>query len=194
MGCTIVGVFGVEGSPRCDLRSALQADLDVICCSAARETTTAVNHMTRSIVRATIHRLVFYVGATAVVLLVWQVQKHVTGAYFEPLIDSLTPLQEKQLDAFLEMNRLITTLGTALLGAIGFLLVNGRKEHLRPGALWTALGSTVCVGLSLLSGYIVYLGILWMLQSKFFNLNISGILWARQAHFYTFLLGVVFFC
>lgn len=32
-----------------------------------------------------------------------------------------------------------------------------------------------------------------MLESQFFDLNNPRILWPRQAHFYLFLLGVVFF-
>jgi hypothetical protein len=30
-----------------------------------------------------------------------------------------------------------------------------------------------------------------MLQNQYFDLGVGPILWARQAHFYTFLLGVV---
>ena len=149
--------------------------------------------MNRAIPRTRISRVAFYIGDAIFVVAVWQFQSHVTGRYLEPWVGSLSPLQERQLDAFLEMNRLITTLGTALLGATGFLLINGRKTHLQSGVLWTAIGAAVCVSLSLFFGYLVYLGVLWMLEGHFFNLNNSNILWARQAHFYAFLLGVVFF-
>lgn len=38
----------------------------------------------------------------------------------EPQVESLTQLQEQQPQAFLDMNRLLTTLGTTMLGALGF--------------------------------------------------------------------------
>jgi uncharacterized membrane protein YozB (DUF420 family) len=137
-------------------------------------------------------RLTFYVAAVAFVLIVALLQTHLTGKYADPLVNSLSPVEEKQLDALLEMNRLLTTLSTTLLAAMGFLLIREHKPraHLE---LWTALASGICVFLSLFFGYLVYLGILWMLGEHFFNLTNPHILWARQAHFYTFLLGVVFF-
>lgn len=149
--------------------------------------------MKRRATRAVIFRLLFYMGATAFILVVWQYQKHFSGSWIEPLVTSISPAQEKELDALLEMNRLITTLGTGLLGAMGFILVNGHKEHRGTGAFWAAFASAVCVGLSIFFGYVVYLGIIAMLQNQFFDLDNPGIWWARQAHFYTFLLGVVLF-
>jgi hypothetical protein len=149
--------------------------------------------MTRTTKRAILFRLVFYMGATGFVLAVWQYQQHITGNWIEPLVSNLNTAQEKELDALLEMNRLITTLGTGLLGAIGFLLINVRRANRGSVALWAACASAVCVGLSLFFGYVVYLGIIAMLQNQFFDLDIRPILWARQAHFYTFLLGVVLF-
>jgi hypothetical protein len=76
---------------------------------------------------------------------------------------------------------------------MGFLLINGRKVSRWSGAKWLALGSAMCVALSLFFGYVVYLGIIAMLQNAIFDLDIPVILWARQAHFYTFLLAVVLF-
>jgi hypothetical protein len=136
--------------------------------------------------------LVFYAGATAFILMVWQIQKNMTANVFEPVLTQLNSVQLKQLDAFMQMNQLVTTLGTALLGALGFLLVNGRNAR-GSAAMLTAFLSAACVGLSLFFGYVVYLGIVAMLQYPYFNLEKSQILWARQAHFYTFLLGVVLF-
>jgi hypothetical protein len=143
--------------------------------------------------RAAAFRLVFYLGATLFILIVWQYQKHMTGNWIEPLIPSLSNEQGRELDALLEMNRLITTLGTGLLAAIGFLMVNVRQAKRGTEALWAACGSAICVGLSLFFGYVVYLGIISMLQNQYFDLDVGPILWARQAHFYSFLLGVVLF-
>jgi glucan phosphoethanolaminetransferase (alkaline phosphatase superfamily) len=149
--------------------------------------------MKQATARPGITRIGFYVGVIVFTVAVWQFQSRVAGTYVEPYVDSLSPLQEKQLDAFLEMNRLLTTLGTGLLGAMGFLLVNSRTSRSGSRQTWTALGSALCVALSVYFGYLVYLGVLWMLDANFFNLNDPRILWPRQAHFYSFLLGVLLF-
>ena len=91
------------------------------------------------------------------------------------------------------MNNLITTLGTGLLGALGFLLMNGRKSVHWSGAKWLALASAVCVAFSLLFGYVAYLALIDMLRSEIFDLDLPAILWVRQAQFYSFLLAVVLF-
>lgn len=97
-----------------------------------------------------IFRVIFYIGATAVVLFVAQFQKHMTGNWIEPLVTNLDAGQSKELDAFLEMNRLITTLDTTLLGAMGFILANGRKTQRSGTTMWIAFASAFCVFLSLL--------------------------------------------
>lgn len=149
--------------------------------------------MTDETKRAMVFRLVFYVGATGFILAVWQYQRHVTGNWIEPLTPSLSTGQDRELSALLEMNRLITGLGTGLFAAIGFLLVNMRRANRGLEALWAACCSSICVGFSLFFGYVVYLGVISMLQNQYFDLNVGPILWARQAHFYTFLLAVVLF-
>jgi hypothetical protein len=149
--------------------------------------------MTNATRRAAVFRLVFYLGATLFILAVWQYQKHMTGNWIEPLTPTLSCEQGRELDALLEMNRLITTLGTGLLAAIGFLLVNVRQPKRGSQALWAACCSAICVGFSLFFGYVVYLGIISMLQNQYFDLDVGPILWARQAHFYSFLLGAVLF-
>jgi hypothetical protein len=132
-------------------------------------------------------------GAIAFILLVWQFQKNITGNLLEQTLNTLDPLQQKELDAFLEMNRLITTLSTGLLGALSFILVNRGKEQRGLPGQWTAYLSAICVGLSLFFGYVVYLAIVNMLDNHYFQLFTWQIQWARQAHFYTFFLGVVLF-
>src|SRR5579863_940298 len=143
--------------------------------------------------RAVLTRVVFYVAAIGFILAVWQFQARMSGTFIEPLVTSLNSLQERELDALLELNGLITTLGTGLLGALGFVLINGGSHNLRPGSKWLAVGSAICVALSLFFGYVVYLGIISMLENTIFDLDIPPIFWARQAHFYSFLLAVVLF-
>jgi cytochrome bd-type quinol oxidase subunit 2 len=142
--------------------------------------------------RGMILRLAFYMGSIAFILAVWQIQKNITGDLMQQTLQTLDPLQQKELDAFLEMNKLITTLSTGLLGALSFILVNrGRGKN--EAAQWTAYLSAICVGLSLFFGYVVYLAVVNMLDNHYFQLFTWQIQWARQAHFYTFFLAVVLF-
>jgi hypothetical protein len=149
--------------------------------------------MARTRGRAIAFRIAFYAASIGLILAVWQLQKHVSQGLIEAPVSSLDVLQQAQLKAFLDMNSLITTLSTGLLGALGFLLVNGRKISRGSGAGWLALGSALSVALSLFFGYVVYLAILDMLQANIFDLGIPAITWPRQAHFYMFLLAVVLF-
>jgi len=145
--------------------------------------------------RSTIGRLFFYIGAAIVAVLAWRVQKYIALQPIpldDPQVVVLTQLQEKQLEAFLEMNSLLTTLGTAMLGALGFLLVSRRRDRPGSGDLWPAFLSGAFGGLSLFFGYAAYLGILYMLEGNFFDLGYAPILWSNRAHFYALLLGVFF--
>jgi hypothetical protein len=149
--------------------------------------------MNRLSSRSALFRVAFYAGAVGIIFAVWQIQNRMSSTFIEPLVVTLSSLQERELDALLDMNSLITTLGTGLLGAVGFLLINGRKVDRWSGGKWLALASAACVALSLFFGYVVYLGIISMLQNAIFDLDIPSIYWARQAHFYSFLLAVVLF-
>ncbi len=108
-------------------------------------------------------------------------------------LEQLSELQSEQLDAFTGMNNLVTTLGTALLGAMGFLMVSGGKSRSSVRQMWAAFGSAVCVGLSLYFGYHAYQDVLFMLGNQTFDLDATQISWDRQLHFDVFLLGVVLF-
>jgi len=116
-----------------------------------------------------------------------------SGNFIEPLVSSLSSLQQSQLSALLDMNNLVTTLCTGLLGALGFLLINGRKVSRWSPAKWMALTSAGCAALSLLFGYVAYLALIDMLGREMFDVDLPAILWVRQAQFYSFLLAVALF-
>lgn len=142
-----------------------------------------------------IGRLRFYSGIAVLVAVVigyqWFMQNRVQ--VYGPSITELSALQQRQLDAFLSMNQLLIALGTGLFGALGFLLAKRRRSSARD--LWPAVGSAVCVGLSLYFGYRAYDDILYMLQPPYSTFDINGtlILWDRIAHFVTLMLGAILF-
>lgn len=149
-------------------------------------------HINYPLSRPAIARFGFYMAVIVFALVVWLVQDNLfSRSYIEAQTEALNPLQEKQLDAFLQMNQLLITLATATLGALGFMLSQGRKRRWRE--LISAAISAVFAGCSLYFGYLAYQGILWMLQSGFFNLDNAAIQWTRHVHFYALLLSVFFF-
>lgn len=144
----------------------------------------------------------FYIVVVVLAVVSWQTQKDMTTtsqrflqaqggvAGTAVVLDSI---KERQLDAYLEMNRLLTTLGTTLLGALGFLLFGREKGGQLTRHRWAAFVSVFCVAISIFFGYVAYLFILSMLGNGLFDLTSLNVHWAQQAHFYTFLAGVVFF-
>jgi hypothetical protein len=99
---------------------------------------------------------------------------------------------EDKQGAFMAMNQLITTLGTTLMGALGFLLAN-RKSASKPLEMWAAFASFVCVGLSLYFGYRGYIDLIHLLNVPNFDLTGGLISSDRDLQFGFFVLGVFFF-
>jgi hypothetical protein len=150
--------------------------------------------MMKTTQRGVIRRVAFYAALVCLMLAVAEFQRiSAYGVHGAP-ITTLTDTEKQALNAFLDMNSLLTTLTTGLLGALGFLLLNGRKVRYEAAAKWLAFGSAVSAALSLYFGYVVYLAISDMLGSgEPLDFTASQIVWPRQAHFYTFLLAALLF-
>ena len=146
----------------------------------------------------------FYIIVIAVAAIAWLSQSKMTslsqrrlqeeaGGIVGTARTKLDNVQERQLDAYLEVNQLLTTFGTTLLGGLGFLLFAQQKERTWARHRWAALSGVLCVAISIFFGYVAYSFILSMLRDGIFDLTSSNPHWAQQAHFYTFLAGVVLF-
>jgi hypothetical protein len=77
-----------------------------------------------------------------------------------PSIYAAIPIQDKAVDAFLEMNRLLTTLATTLLGAMGLLLFGGFKGRPCSRELWAVIAGAISICLSIYYGYVAYLAVI----------------------------------
>lgn len=135
-------------------------------------------------------RFGFYLSIIVIAFIVWRIELYAQAL---PTILSGTPMQDKAVDAFLEMNRLLTTLATTLLGAMGILLFGGFKGRACSRELWAAIAGAVSVGLSIYYGYAAYLAVISMLASGSFDPYSPHLLRDQYAHFYTFLAGVILF-
>jgi len=107
--------------------------------------------------------------------------------------DPFPEAQQKAIDIYATMSGLLATLATALLGGLGYLLLNARQEN--PGLLhgFSAVGSAAFAVISLYFGYVCHLKALWFTFHASFDPATFAIYWPRQAQFYSLLTAVFFF-
>jgi hypothetical protein len=163
-----------------------------------------VKTMTMTIKNRAISDFGFYIIVIVIAALAWESQNYMTvqsqriqqkqskdGIVGEALT-KLNDVQQRQLDAYLELNRLLTTFGTTILGALGFVLFDRERARTWTQHRWAASVGVLCVIVSIFFGYVAYLFILSMLRDGSFNITSSNTHLAQQAHFYSFLAGVIF--
>jgi hypothetical protein len=150
----------------------------------------------------TIARNWFYLAALALAASVWGLQDYAyhkifgaPGVIFSE--SSITPpepddWQKMSVQAMTQTNALLTTLGTALLGATGLLLSNRAEKGSKPRHLWAAFLAIACGGLSLFFGYTNHSNLLYMIHFKNINPYDPGYLYSSHAQFYTLLVGAFF--
>ena len=110
----------------------------------------------------------------------------------EEMRTELSALETRQLDTYMETTKLLTTLATAVIGAAtGFLLNRREKVKLTDAHKRRVLFSWILASASLYCGHLAYQNVIWMLNSKFFNLFYPGIAWPTRAQFWLFLLAVI---
>jgi len=143
-------------------------------------------------IRLPIARLGFYIVSILLIVAMWKVTTYVNTRPY-PVAPDSEPELDKAVDAYEGINNLLITLGTGLLGAMGFLLTTKPRQHYRLREMWPAVLSAVCVGLSLYFGYVYYQNVEFVLLNSVGTLDIDLVQWPKAAHFYTLLAGVFFF-
>lgn len=121
-----------------------------------------------------ITRFAFYIAVVVLIVTVWRIQGHLNATAFPPntVFSSSSPPTEWQqmgVQAVSETTRLQTTLATAMLGALGLLLVNRGPDRRKPRHLWSAFLSAMSAGVSLFFGFVVHLYLVGMIESGTFN-------------------------
>lgn len=146
----------------------------------------------------------FYIVVFLIAVAAWESQKYMyatgeknivqsEGGVAGEVLSQCNGVQQQQIEAYLEINRLLTTLGTTLLGAVFYLLSGGTEKFAWKSRRWAALMGMILVAVSIFFGYVAYSFIISILQNGRCDVSTSYPHWAQQAHFYTFFLGVVFF-
>lgn len=111
----------------------------------------------------------------------------------EDRIAQLSSLQEQQLQLFQGRVGVLLTVTTLVIGGAGALLLHFYEAGSGSVAQqrWAFL-TLVTAGLSVFSGYLTYDAAIWMLRSKFFNLETVALRVPSQIQLWTSGLAVVF--
>jgi hypothetical protein len=145
----------------------------------------------------------FYVAVLLLVLSVWTLQVHMYHQVYtgenKVLSESagapaiLNDWQKSAIQVMTDTNGLLTTLATALLGALGLMM--GRKVSGGAGArhMWAAFLGAIGAGLSLYFGYVSHLNLLAMISNETFNSYNRLYMFFSHAQFYSLLAGTFFF-
>jgi hypothetical protein len=136
---------------------------------------------------------IFYLVLLIVLCSLFALRLFFSGLPFaEAAIESLSPLQEKQLELFRESNSLLSTLATAAIGAIGALLFNRYKdEKVPPLQRVRAIASILLSAISIYCGLFAHDSVLWMLQNHIFNVSNPRVFWSGQCQTWSFLLALL---
>lgn len=143
----------------------------------------------------------FYVCAIGLAIASWYVQGWIwsnSELATNTILGPVTPFSDtikQAVEAYLEVNRLLTTLATTVLGALGFVLFRGGTLSARTPRLWAAMVGALLVAVSIFFGYVAYNFLIAVLQTGSIDFNAptsQPLIRAQQIHFYTFLVGIIF--
>lgn len=110
------------------------------------------------------------------------------------ITDNSAEFQKKQVDSFMEMNKLLITLATLSIGGItAFVVQRDKALKLSPPQLRRVIASWTLCAASLYFGYLSYQQVTWELYWGFFDPYNSHLWWPARAQFWTFLSSVVVF-
>lgn len=142
--------------------------------------------------RPGVARLILYVLICAIVSAVWLIQARAIP-FISSSTDSPSQWQQLGIQIASETTRLLTTLATALLGALGLFFANRESSGVKPRHMWSAFTTALCGALSLYYGYVVHLHLLWMITYKAFDPTSDLFLFPSHVQFYALLAGGFFF-
>lgn len=113
-----------------------------------------------------------------------------------PQADSraVAEFQQKQVDMWAEMNKLLIAFATVTIGAIGGFMLHRDKAHpLLPPHLRRAAASWLFCALSLYFGYLSYQQATQLLKHGVFDPFTPRLWWPARAQFWSFLVSIILF-
>jgi hypothetical protein len=144
----------------------------------------------------------FYISVAILALAVWGLQIYAYHRVFSGpgtifAESSSAPAQasdwqKMSVQVMTDTNRLLITLGTALLGALGLLVGNTMRGGRESPHMWAAFLAGIGGALSLYFGYVSHLNLLAMISNGTFSPYNAVYLFSSHAQFYTLLAGAFF--
>lgn len=114
--------------------------------------------------------------------------------FADAIPDFAAALQQRQIDSYFEMIKLLITLATLAMGGItGYVLNRKETTTLSRPQLRRVLASWTLCAVSLYFGYLANQQVTWMLNNGFFNPSNPRVWIPTRAQFWSFLACVVVF-
>jgi hypothetical protein len=142
----------------------------------------------------------FYIAVVVAVAGVWGIQAYkydknnAPGTIFAGSTDAGAQEWDKMsVQAMTETNTQLTTLATALLGALGLLMLNKVERGSKWRHMWAAFLAAGGAVLSLYFGYASHLYLLALINEQAINPYDTVYLFWSHAQFYALLAGTLFF-
>ena len=146
--------------------------------------------MPPTIVTRRTSNLAFYVALLGVAVVAGYASNR--GMSFAlPTRETPTTWQQMGVQIASQTTALLTTLGSALLGAVGLLLGGKFAGGARPRHLWSAFASVLSAGVSLYYGYVVHMHLLGMISYQAFDPTSEIFLNPSHYQFYALLAAAV---
>lgn len=133
----------------------------------------------------------------SLVILGWIVAEICFNPKPEPgvAIETLNELQKRSSEIIIEMNKLMTSLATLVIGGVGALLLK-KDEPFRVQSRGRRMTMAVCSVFAVFSiyfGYILYFKMVEMLSNSFYDPSNALIEIPRRFQYYCLWLSVIFF-
>ena len=126
----------------------------------------------------------------------WGIQSYIAGRIVATeTFPSLTELQERSFDLFLENNKLLTSLALLMIAGVGIfvqLLVKGElRIDVNSLPRWLLLVSMLFAALSIYCGYLASENLSTLLRHDAYDITLDAVSIPKQLQFY-FFLGSIF--
>jgi hypothetical protein len=133
----------------------------------------------------------------SLVIIFWVVANYRFNPEPEPevVVSALDELQKKSSEIIIEINKLMTSLATLIIGALGAFIIK-KYETLKIKAAFPRIlvaASSMFAVFSIYFGYVLYMKMIEMLSNNFYNPNNSLIETPRKYQYYCLWLSAILF-
>jgi len=129
-----------------------------------------------------------------IIFITWVILRSILPSTSADEPDSeLTDYQDKSVGIIIELNSLMITLSTLLMGGVGGILIKTHSDKNKlPIRQWITLLLSLMFGVSTIYfGYTILIGILQQLSDNYFNFENDEVLKSIKYQFYSLILSIL---